>query len=206
MCQVDWCLVFWINILDVSVKIFLDEISIWITGVSKGYCSHQGHHTIDWRPECNKKAEEKEFALSQVVLMVKNPPVNAGSVSKPGRFSGGEHGNSFQYSCLENPMDRGAWRAIVHRVTKSQHDWSNLAFRMHTPWLLELQHQPLWLSDWDLHHWQSWFTALQTWIVICIISSPGSQDPGFGLKLYHQLSSVSTLQITDLFSLYNHMN
>ena len=54
--------------------------------------------------------------------MVKNPPANAGSVSKPGRFSGGEHGNSFQYSCLENPMDRGAWRAIVHRVTKSQHD------------------------------------------------------------------------------------
>ena len=84
MCQVDWCLVFWINILDVSVKIFLDEISIWITRVSKGYCSHQGHHTIYWRPECNKKAEEKEFALSQVVLVVKNPLANAG---KRCRFS-----------------------------------------------------------------------------------------------------------------------
>ena len=32
------------------------------------------------------------------------------------RSPGGEHGNSFQYSCLENPMDRGAWRATVHRV------------------------------------------------------------------------------------------
>ena len=32
----------------------------------------------------------------------------------------GGHGNPLQYSCLENPMDRGAWRATVHRVTKSQ--------------------------------------------------------------------------------------
>ena len=33
---------------------------------------------------------------------------------------GGGHGNPLQYSCLENPMDRGAWQATVHRVTKSQ--------------------------------------------------------------------------------------
>ena len=36
-----------------------------------------------------------------------------------GRFPGGGHGNPFQYSCLENPMDRGAWRGTVHRLTKS---------------------------------------------------------------------------------------
>ena len=66
-----------------------------------------------------KGQRKEEFALSQVVLVVKNPPANAGSVSKSGRFPGGEHGNPLQYSCLENPMDRGAWRAIVHRVTKS---------------------------------------------------------------------------------------
>ena len=36
-----------------------------------------------------------------------------------GRSPGGEHGNPLQYSCLENPMDRGAWWAIVHRVAKS---------------------------------------------------------------------------------------
>ena len=35
-----------------------------------------------------------------------------------GRSPGGGHGNPLQYSCLENPMDRGAWRATVHRVTK----------------------------------------------------------------------------------------
>ena len=37
-----------------------------------------------------------------------------------GRFPGGRHGNPLQYSCLENPMDKGAWWAIVHAVTKNQ--------------------------------------------------------------------------------------
>ena len=35
-----------------------------------------------------------------------------------GKIPGGGHGNPLQYSCLENPMDRGAWQATVHRVTK----------------------------------------------------------------------------------------
>ena len=43
-----------------------------------------------------------------------------GSIPGLGRSSGGGHGNPLQYSCLENPMDRGAWQATVHRVTKSQ--------------------------------------------------------------------------------------
>ena len=57
--------------------------------------------------------------------MVKNLPANAGDVrdvgSIPGlgRSPGGGHGNLFQYCCLENPLDRGAWRTTVHRVTKS---------------------------------------------------------------------------------------
>ena len=56
--------------------------------------------------------------------MVKNPPANAGdredtgSIPGLGRSPGVGHGNLFQYSCLENPMDRGTWRAIVHGVTK----------------------------------------------------------------------------------------
>ena len=62
---------------------------------------------------------------SQVVLVAKNPPANAGDVRDMGlilgwgRFPGEGNGYSLQYSCLENPMDRGAGRAIVHRVTKS---------------------------------------------------------------------------------------
>ena len=53
----------------------------------------------------------------------KNPPVNAGVVRDVGwipglgRWPGGGHGNLLQYSCLENPMDRGDWRATAHRVT-----------------------------------------------------------------------------------------
>ena len=56
--------------------------------------------------------------------MVKNSPAKAGDVrdmaSIPGllRSPGGGHGNPLQYPCLENPMDRGAWQAIVHRVAK----------------------------------------------------------------------------------------
>ena len=63
---------------------------------------------------------------SQTVLVVKNSSANAGDArdagSIPGleRSSGEGHGNPFQYSCLENSTDRGAWRARVHRVTKSQ--------------------------------------------------------------------------------------
>ena len=43
-----------------------------------------------------------------------------GSIPGLGRSPGGGHGNPLQSSCLENPMDRGAWRATVHRVTKSR--------------------------------------------------------------------------------------
>ena len=62
----------------------------------------------------------------EVALVVKNQPPNAGDIRDLGSIPGlgispgGGHGNPLQYSCLENPMDRGAWLAIAHRVTKSQ--------------------------------------------------------------------------------------
>ena len=55
--------------------------------------------------------------------MVKNLPANAGdegSIPGSGRSPGGGNGNPLQYSCLENPMDRGAWWATVHGVAKSR--------------------------------------------------------------------------------------
>ena len=55
--------------------------------------------------------------------VVKNPPANArdmGSIPGPGRSPGEGNGNPLQYSFLENPMDRGAWPATVHRIAKSQ--------------------------------------------------------------------------------------
>ena len=48
-----------------------------------------------------------------------------GWIPRLGRSPGGGHGNPLQYSCLENPMDKGAWRATVHGVTKTQTRLSN---------------------------------------------------------------------------------
>ena len=59
------------------------------------------------------------------VTVVKNPPANAGdtrdagSIPGSGRSPGVGNGKQLQYFCLENPVDRGAWQAIVHEVTKS---------------------------------------------------------------------------------------
>ena len=55
--------------------------------------------------------------------MIMNLPANAGDVGSipgSGRSPGEGHDNPFQYSCLENPMDRGAWRVIVYGVTMSE--------------------------------------------------------------------------------------
>ena len=63
---------------------------------------------------------------SQVVLVLKNLPTNArdtgdmGSIPESGRPSGEGHGNPLQYSCLVNPVDRGAWWSMVHMVAKSR--------------------------------------------------------------------------------------
>ena len=61
-----------------------------------------------------------------MVLVIKNPPANArdrrdlGSIPGSGSSPGGGPGNPLQYSCLEKSMDRGAWWAIIHRITQSQ--------------------------------------------------------------------------------------
>ena len=71
--------------------------------------------------------------------VIKNPPANArdvGSIPGSGRSPGGAYGNPFQYSCLENPMDGEAWRATVHKVTKSQTRLKRLGKRVF--WLSHL--------------------------------------------------------------------
>ena len=61
-----------------------------------------------------------------VAPVVRNPPADAGDIRDVGltpglgRSPGGGHGNPLQYSCLESPMDREAWRATVHVVAESQ--------------------------------------------------------------------------------------
>ena len=76
-----------------------------------------------------QEEDGKSLGASQVVLAVKNPPANAGDIKDVssilglGRSPRGGHGNPLQYFCLENIMDRGAWQAMVYRITKS---WAQL--------------------------------------------------------------------------------
>ena len=77
-------------------------------------------HSVNWlHPNTSQVA-------SQVELVVKNLPANAGeirdtgSIPGSGRSPGGGHGNPLHYSCRENPVDRGAWWATVHRVAKTR--------------------------------------------------------------------------------------
>ena len=80
-----------------------------------------------------------KFGLYQVALAVKYLPANAGDIRDPdlilgsGRSLEGGNGNSFQYSCLENPMDRGTWQDTVCGVSKS---WTRLK-RLNTQHILK---------------------------------------------------------------------
>ena len=80
--------------------------------------------------QTRNQGSKKSYCLTKLrpsqVALGHNPSAKAedvrdtGSITGLGRSPGGGHGNPLQYSCLENPMDRGAWRATVHGVTKSQ--------------------------------------------------------------------------------------
>ena len=79
---------------------------------------------------------------------------DVGSIPEPGRSPGGLHGNPLQYSCLENPMNRGAWWATVHRITKSLTRLKQIS----THALIKLRHH----SSVDIYQRQQMFSEL--WI------------------------------------------
>ena len=101
---------------------------------TESFCPLLKSHIYKYRPHCDFTQNVKIIAsqhesyilgikgASQLVLVVKNPPANAGNItdsgSSPGwgRSPGEGHGNPLQYSCLENPMDRGAWRVMVLKI------------------------------------------------------------------------------------------
>ena len=101
-------------------------------------CSSELHHSVT------------SYGASQVALVVKNLCANVredvrdtGSISGSGRSPRGGHGNPLQCSCLENPMDRGAWQAVVHRVAQSQIQLKRLSIHAHgfifyTPLLMNI--------------------------------------------------------------------
>ena len=96
------------------------------------------------------------------MLVVKNLPANAGDIRGMGlipglgRSPGGAHGNPLQYSSLENPMDRGAWQAMVYRVAQSQTRLKRLSACAHThAYTLSLSHTHTlttmsWFPQWDI--------------------------------------------------------
>ena len=100
-----------------------------------------------WGPSfaCRSSMERR---ASQVVQVVENSPTKAWDSSVvcliPGsrRSTGGGNGNPLQYSCLENPMDWGAWRATVHGVTKGQMQLSTFAHGKNMPILKGLKSSP----------------------------------------------------------------
>ena len=73
--------------------------------------------------------------------MVKNPSANAGDIREEslipesGRSPGGGHGHPLQCSCLENPMDRRAWRATIHRVAEL--DTTEVTYHAHTEIIID---------------------------------------------------------------------
>ena len=77
-----------------------------------------------------------------MVVVIKNPPANArnirdmGLIPGSGRSLGGGHDNQLQYSCLENPMDRGAWQAMVPRVAT----WHIPTHVIYEVWSSDQQH------------------------------------------------------------------
>ena len=93
--------------------------------------------TMRHKPNCKGVSAEGSLSLLgvlQVPLVVKNPPANAGDIgSIPGLGSslGEENGNPLQYSCLENPMDRGAWWATVRGCAQSLTQLKLLSMHTH---------------------------------------------------------------------------
>ena len=116
--------------------VWVNSGSRWWTG-RPGVLQSMGLQRIghNWDTELNWMVI---FRASQVMLVVKNPPANAGDARDVGSIPGSErssergNGNLFQYSCLENPMDRGNWWDTVHGVVKNRTRLTQLSKHAHT--------------------------------------------------------------------------
>ena len=118
---------------------------------------------------------------------------DTGSIYGLGRFPGGGHGNPFQYSCLENPKDRGAWWARVHGVAKSltTESTSHVHEERQSPWgpnprVPTTLAPPFWLGflegsvgRWERGVVQSWrpaCPAVALWLQSFLFQNEGTQD------------------------------
>ena len=92
--------------------------------------------------------------FSQMMLIVNNLPAarDSGSIPGLGRSPREGHGNPLQYSCLENPRDRGAWWATVHGVAESRTGWTHMKAHLYMSVCLLY-----------LHAYYIWFLVLKKW-------------------------------------------
>ena len=162
------------------------------------------------------------MGASLVVQSVKNLPANAGdtsSIQGSGRSPGEGNGTPLQYSCLENPMDRGAWRATVHGVARVKHDLVTKpphTYKARTAneiWIRqcfgESKLQPShdhWIFEWtwftvddlcEVMQWQFWpwngdFSGLKVWNLRYNID----QIQGWGWLRWETLMDYFSVQMT----------
>ena len=129
-----------IFLMNISEKVLDKLLASWIQQHIKRIIHHNQMGFIPrmiqgWFNIKKKKNQCNTACWATKVALVKNLPANAGDIRDPGlipgsgRSPGRGHSNPFQYSCLENPMDRRAWKAIVHRVTQR---WTWLKQYRHT--------------------------------------------------------------------------
>ena len=130
------------------------------------------------------------------MLVIKNLPTNAGDLRDAGLIPGlgsspgGGHHNPLQYSCLENPMDRGAWQAMVHKLTKSWTQLSDLAC-MHTAHLL--------FAEW-MNKWMDNFLLPLLWGFFSLVSVSSLCLSLLDLSFQHTIFIILSLEKKD-FSL-----
>ena len=126
----------------------LDKERLWMLTLSQNSRAWVTHGSVGGRRRWSEEESSTRFVFNRELLwqhsedrcegkkaikVVKNPPANSGDLGDmdlipgSGRSPGVGNGNPFQYSCLENSMDRGAWQVMVHGVSKS---WTRL--RTHT--------------------------------------------------------------------------
>ena len=109
-----------------EVMITYSSILAWRIPMDRGAWWATVHGVSTSQTRLSDKAQHMGYKrASQVILVVKDLSASAGDVRDLGwipglvRSPGEGNGNLLQYSCLKNPVDRGAWRATIHKVTKS---------------------------------------------------------------------------------------
>ena len=124
---------------------------------------------------------------------VKNPPANArdkgdaGLIPGLGRSPGEGNGYPLQCSCLENPMNRGAWQATIHRVAKSRTVLSNSTPMCNTQWVIEIEEGIKQILVFRIYH-SDWSSQERMWVPCCFSLS---MSPSFILQEFHPSSSTS---------------